>query len=459
MENLEIFGVSIDTPTLSAAFSSVVALAKRDSEQCSQLAFVNADCLNIASNDWAYKSTLDQCERVFADGQGIRMAARAMNQPTPANVNGTDMFPLLCALSAEADGPSLYLLGGKPGVAARCADAMRERYPGVQIVGATDGYFLNQSEEAVLSDIAKRKPDILLVAMGAPLQEKWIAKHRARLDAGVAIGVGGLFDFYSGDVARAPTFVRNLGFEWVWRLAMEPRRLARRYLLGNPLFLWRVLQQKKNQESTRHEMENIAVKTDRRRRVTDIAISAIALTALSPILAIAATAIRFESPGPILFVQDRVGRDGMLFPLIKLRTMHIDAEARKQALIDANEMEGGVLFKMKKDPRITRVGAFLRKYSIDELPQFINIFKGDMAVAGPRPALPQEVALYGPDACERLRVRPGLTGLWQVSGRSALPFKEQVRLDIENVARRSQRFDAHLMLRTIPAVLKGDGAW
>lgn len=206
-------------------------------------------------------------------------------------------------------------------------------------------------------------------------------------------------------------------------------------------------------------MSRGAAKTDRRRRITDIAISAIALTALSPILAVAAAAIRLDSPGPVVFVQDRVGRDGKLFPLIKLRTMYTDAEERKQALLDANEMDGGVLFKMKEDPRITRVGAFLRKYSIDELPQLINIFKGDMAVAGPRPALPQEVALYGSDACERLRVRPGLTGLWQVSGRSALPFKEQVRLDIENVARRSQRFDALLMLRTVPAVLKGDGAW
>lgn len=459
MKNLEIFGVSIDTPSISAAVSSVVDLAKGEKSQCSQLAFVNADCLNIAFNDWSYKYTLDQCERVFADGQGVRMAARATGQGSPANVNGTDMFPMLCALSVGTGGPTLYLLGGKPGVAMRCADAMRVRYPGVQILGAEDGYFSERTEEEVLSDIADCRPDILLVAMGAPLQEQWIAKHREHLGAGVAMGVGGLFDFYSGDVARAPLFMRRAGFEWVWRLAMEPRRLARRYLLGNPLFLSRVWQHRKDDRSVKRRMGNGAVRTDRRRRITDIAVSSVALAALSPILALAALAIRIESPGPILFVQERVGRDGKLFSLIKLRTMHTDAEARKQALVDANEMDGGVLFKMKNDPRITRVGAFLRKYSIDELPQLVNIFKGDMAVAGPRPALPQEVALYGSDACERLRVRPGLTGLWQVSGRSALPFKEQVRLDIENVARRSQRFDALLMLRTVPAVLKGDGAW
>lgn len=459
MENLEIFGVSIDTPTLSAAVSSVVALARREKPQCSQIAFVNADCLNIAFNDWSYKYTLDQCDNVFADGQGIRVAARTMGQPAPSNVNGTDMFPLLCEASAFADGPSLYLLGGKPGVAVRCTESIRKRFPGVKILGAEDGYFSERSEEEVLSDIADQQPDILLVAMGAPLQEQWIAKHKANLGAGVAIGVGGLFDFYSGDIARAPSPIRRAGFEWVWRLAMEPRRMARRYILGNPLFLWRLWQNRKDQRSRNRLMSRGAAKTDRRRRITDIAISAIALTALSPILAVAAAAIRLDSPGPVVFVQDRVGRDGKLFPLIKLRTMYTDAEERKQALLDANEMDGGVLFKMKEDPRITRVGAFLRKYSIDELPQLINIFKGDMAIAGPRPALPQEVALYGSDACERLRVRPGLTGLWQVSGRSALPFKEQVRLDIENVARRSQRFDALLMLRTVPAVLKGDGAW
>jgi len=122
-------------------------------------------------------------------------------------------------------------------------------------------------------------------------------------------------------------------------------------------------------------------------------------------------------------------------------------------------MEGGVLFKMQHDPRVTRVGTFLRKYSIDELPQLWNILRGEMAVVGPRPPLASEVRVYDCAAYERLRVKPGLTGLWQISGRSSLPFAEQVKLDVENVARRSEAFDARVMMRTIPAVLKGSGAW
>ena len=459
--SFELFGVRIDTPTMEGALERIVALTRRPGAGCTPVAFVNADCMNIACHDWTYKRNLDSSALRFADGTGLRMAARKLGHPEPENVNGTDLFPMLCARSVAEDGPTIYLLGGKPGVAARCADRMAEAFHGVRIVGARDGYFSELDEAATLAEIAERRPDILLVAMGVPLQEDWIARNLPRRGARVAMGVGGLFDFYSGDMPRAPRLIRERGMEWVWRLLMEPRRMFRRYIVGNPLFLYRVSREAK-WRATRDDSAELAARprrADRRRRLLDIAASLGGLAVAGPLMLAAALAIRLESRGPVLFSQQRIGRDGVPFTLWKLRTMRVDAEAQRAALEAQNQMAGGVLFKLRNDPRVTRVGTVLRKYSIDELPQLWNVLRGDMALVGPRPALPSEVAQYTATACERLRVKPGLTGLWQISGRSSLPFEAQVRLDIENAARRSLRFDTKLLARTVPAVVRGSGAW
>ena len=161
---------------------------------------------------------------------------------------------------------------------------------------------------------------------------------------------------------------------------------------------------------------------------------------------------------PIFFTQTRVGRRGEEFECLKIRSMVVDAEARKAELEQQNE-GAGVLFKMTRDPRITRVGTFIRRFSIDEIPQFWNVFRGDMSLVGPRPALPKEVALYDRDAVRRLDVRPGLTGLWQVSGRSDLPWDETVRLDSYYVDNWSFMQDLAIMLRTARAVVSSRGAY
>jgi len=461
-EPFEVFGVRMTAPSAEDALQTLCDVASRNHEKMVQLAFINADCLNQAYSDWQYKAALSQCDLVWPDGTGVAMAATKLGYSRPENVNGTDLFPLLCAESARSDdGPTLYLLGGKPGVAVRCADAMAARFPGVRIVGASDGYFKERSEAEVLADIEGLRPDILLVGMGAPQQELWIERNRDSIKARVAMGVGGLFDFYSGDVRRAPVFIRERGFEWAWRLAMEPRRLFKRYIVGTPLFLSRLRReaQRRTKRMSVPTLRKRPARNGRGRRQLDILVSGLALVGLAPILALAAIAIKLDSRGPVFFVQERIGKGAVPFKLWKLRTMSTDAEARRDALLAENEMEGGVLFKMQHDPRVTRVGTFLRKYSIDELPQLWNILRGEMAVVGPRPPLASEVRVYDCAAYERLRVKPGLTGLWQISGRSSLPFAEQVKLDVENVARRSEAFDARVMMRTIPAVLKGSGAW
>lgn len=194
------------------------------------------------------------------------------------------------------------------------------------------------------------------------------------------------------------------------------------------------------------------------KRLFDILGSALFLTVASPILGLVALAVKLEDGGPVLFSQVRVGRNGELFNCLKIRSMVVDAEARKAELMKQNQ-GAGVLFKMAKDPRITRIGSFIRRFSIDEVPQFWNVLRGDMSLVGPRPALPTEVALYDRDTSRRLDVRPGLTGLWQVSGRSNLSWEETVRLDLFYVDNWSMMQDMTIMARTAKAVLGSSGAY
>ena len=193
-------------------------------------------------------------------------------------------------------------------------------------------------------------------------------------------------------------------------------------------------------------------------RCFDVLLTGIALVLLMPVFALLALIIKLDSPGPVLFKQLRVGKNGEEFWFYKFRSMVADAEVRRQALLKMNEASGP-LFKIKNDPRITRSGRWLRKYSLDELPQLLNVMRGDMSLVGPRPALPSEVANYSDRQRGRLVVRPGITGLWQVSGRSDLPFDRCIELDLEYVERQSMGLYVRILFMTLPAVLSGRGAY
>jgi exopolysaccharide biosynthesis polyprenyl glycosylphosphotransferase len=195
------------------------------------------------------------------------------------------------------------------------------------------------------------------------------------------------------------------------------------------------------------------------KRGMDIVVAGLMLILLAPLFGIVALLIYKESPGTVFFSQNRVGRWGKLFRMYKFRSMVINAEKLLEKLKEQNESSAGVIFKMKKDPRITKIGAFIRKTSIDELPQLWNVLKGDMSLVGPRPAIPSEVAEYTLDDRRRLDAVPGITCIWQVSGRSNIDFKGQVRLDAQYIESRSFWFDIMLLLKTIPAVLFGKGAY
>ena len=196
------------------------------------------------------------------------------------------------------------------------------------------------------------------------------------------------------------------------------------------------------------------------KRITDIACSSLALVVLSPLLLFCALAVKIsDHKGPVIFKQTRVGRNGKLFTMYKFRSMYVDAEERKKELMAQNET-GGKTFKMKNDPRIYPFGRILRKFSLDELPQLVNIIKGDMSIVGPRPPIPSEVAEYEPWHRMRLSVTPGLTCIWQVSGRSNISFEGQMRLDNDYIRRDGKiAEDIKLILKTFEVVFKGDGAY
>lgn len=194
------------------------------------------------------------------------------------------------------------------------------------------------------------------------------------------------------------------------------------------------------------------------KRIMDIVCSLLAIIVLSPIMLIVAIAIFIETPGNPIFSQIRVGRGGTEFKMYKFRSMVIDAEKKLKKLQKINEVDGPV-FKIRSDPRVTKVGRFIRKFSIDELMQLFNILKGDMSIIGPRPALVREVKEYDEYTMNRLAVKPGLSCYWQISGRSNLSFQEWIELDIKYINEMSLFTDIKIILLTIPAIVKGDGAY
>lgn len=195
------------------------------------------------------------------------------------------------------------------------------------------------------------------------------------------------------------------------------------------------------------------------KRAIDVAAVLAVMPVVGPVLAVAALAIKLTDGGPVLHWQNRVGYRGRLIPFPKLRSMVVNAEALRGALEDQNEHANGITFKIRKDPRITWIGRIIRRWSIDELPQLWCVLTGDMTLVGPRPALPSEVRRYTPDERRRLDAVPGLTCLWQISGRADVPFERQVVLDVDYIHDRNILLDFWILLMTVPAVVSGRGAY
>ncbi|MFW2588805.1 sugar transferase [Sagittula sp. SSi028] len=194
------------------------------------------------------------------------------------------------------------------------------------------------------------------------------------------------------------------------------------------------------------------------KRLVDVIVTLMVLFSALPFFIVLTALVRLQSKGPALYKQTRIGLNGVPFTIYKFRSMYQDADARLAEMVATSDRDGPC-FKMRNDPRITPVGRLLRRTSLDELPQLFNILRGDMSLVGPRPALPVEVAQYSDCAMKRLLVRPGLTGLWQVSGRANLSFDEMIALDLQYIRDLSPALDAKILLRTLPAVTIGEGAY
>lgn len=238
----KILGIPITNVTMNDAVEWVAERVA--SGRKGRVCYVNADCGNLAWKLKEYRQCLREADAVFADGIGFKLAGRVLRRPIRENLNGTDMFPRLMT-RLEEDSRSVYLLGGLPEVSEAIRAYTKEHFPALSKVGGHHGYLNEETLPKVLAEINEFKPDCLLVGFGAPIQEKWIRDHHDVIDACVALGVGGLFDYYSGRIPRAPVWMREIGMEWFYRFLQEPGRLWRRYFIGNGLFLWRVWKERR----------------------------------------------------------------------------------------------------------------------------------------------------------------------------------------------------------------------
>ncbi len=691
-----LLGIDIDSLTADEFLARVDAYVA--SRTPHQVAYLNADCLNQCWSNRAYREVIAASDLVYADGMGVVWASRLFGHPLPERLNANDLLPQFCQ-RAEAKGHRIFLLGGENGVAEKAARDLKSKYPKLLISGCHHGYFREEETPAVIDKIREARPDILIVGMGAPKQETWIHRHLLELGIPVVWGVGGLLDYSAKGLKRAPVWMRQAGLEWLWRLCLEPRRLWKRYLLGNILFTFRVgflviadmlsaaiawftaygirstyiqemaslpeylrkqinpihsyilalpiiiitwivicasldlyrrqylrtaidelgaivkmcflflitsmavafllkdlqlgrsvlilssflafffmvitrlvwarIEKSMFQEGigrvrtlivgtgqyaqqaierlltdpvkkydilgvldNQHEsgesiygqpvldkVENLAewaknlavdeiifadpslekrqllnlvascgeqtavrqfnivtdlfgVITDRAffnsedditfkvlrqgglspfektcKRALDIGIAASMLIVTLPFFPIICLLIRLSSPGRTIFRHTRIGLNGKPFIMYKFRTMYKDVNEYQEAPIQ------------KDDPRVIPIGRWLRRTSLDELPQLFNVLKGEMSMVGPRPEMPFIVDSYEPWQRRRLAVLPGITGLWQISGRKDLPLHSNLEYDFYYIQNQSLLFDLIILLKTIPVVLFGKGAY
>ncbi len=245
-EWFSVLGVNILNANCGRAVAWLNDVIRERDDCAASVFFANAHTLNLAAGDPAYRELLNAGDFVFGDGTGIRWAARLQGVHMADNVNGTDFIPEWFRADAECS-YSYFLLGGDEETSAAAAEYANNAFRGWRLVGCHQGYLADDTATAsAIAVINAVRPDVLLVGMGNPLQEQWIHRHRAQLETAVCVGVGGLFDFWAGNVRRAPRLLRTLGHEWLWRLYEQPQLKASRYLIGNPLFLARVLRERMN---------------------------------------------------------------------------------------------------------------------------------------------------------------------------------------------------------------------
>src|SRR5262249_4399503 len=390
------------------------------------------------------------------------------------------------------------------------------------VLAPARGFELDAEQVAAIRDqIVAANPALVYSCFGFPKQEWVIQQLREHLPGSWFLGLGGSLSMISGEFKRAPQWMRSTGLEWLCRLVQEPHRLFKRYVIQDVPFAWRLLassvwhrwfpahptaggpgaialrippratevvstngrthttdDETRERILSRYSSSTIVRRWHRTRarleqfawteflgwgriikRTIDIVGALFLLILTLPLLLLFVVLVKVTSPGPVFFTQTRVGKRGRPFRMYKFRSMHENAEQRMAELLPSNEVNGGVIFKIKNDPRRTPIGSFMRTWSIDELPQLWNVLLGDMSLVGPRPPLPSEVQQYTLAQRQRLEAIPGLTCTWQVSGRCEIPFEKQVELDVEYIESQSISLDVKLLFQTVSAVFQRRGAY
>ncbi len=691
-----LLGIDIDSLTAPEFLNRIDRFVESGTPH--QISYLNADCLNQCWSNPSYREAVTHSDLVYADGMGVVWASRLFGHPLPERLNANDLLPEFCQ-RAEEKKHRIFFLGGQDGIAEKSASDLKAKYPGLEIAGCHHGYFTLEEEPEVIEKIRDAKPDILIVGMGAPKQERWIQQHLETLGVPVAWGVGGLLDYSAKGLKRAPVWMRKTGLEWLWRFGLEPKRLWKRYLLGNILFtfrvgflifadaimatlawfaafyirasifpklaflpdflrkdlnpitnyiyalpvivltwlvicasldlyrrqflrttldeftaivkmaflllitsmavafllknldlgravlilssllsffllsssrvLWARLEKSLFEEGigrvrsvivgtgkyTKEAIDRLRLDPDKKyeilgifsteptdettvynlpilgtvedlpewgknlavdeiffaaptmekrdllnlvvscgekapvrqyniltdmfgmitdqtlfnseddipfkvlrqgglspfektcKRILDVGMAGSMLICSLPFFPLICLIIRLSSPGPAVFRHERIGKNGKPFIMYKFRTMYHEVNEYEEAPIK------------KKDPRIIPIGRWLRSTSLDELPQLWNVIKGEMSMVGPRPEMSFIVDLYEPWQRRRLTVLPGITGLWQICGRKDLPLHSNLEYDFYYIQNQSALFDFIILLKTIPVVLFGKGAY
>jgi exopolysaccharide biosynthesis WecB/TagA/CpsF family protein len=458
------FGLEIFNP--SPADSLDLIVEKIGEEGGGIYTFLSASPWVYYHQDQRVRMCLEKSTHRFADGIATLIASRLHCGKVPRRITGPDFTKM--GLS-QWSGKNMVFIGGSKGGIQKITELFK-----ISSFIHIDKEFKNLSEDDVIGTIAEirqRMPDfeIIWLGIGCPKQEifayylsrilkkellsngSWSSKESKKNYKIFCIGAA--LDFTSGDKKRAPKIMQKLGLEWAFRFLQEPKRLFNRTVIGNLKFLYLCL---------RYKLCNCKyLKTNYKthKRILDIIVSIGLLIFLSPLYFMASLAIYLQDRGPIIYKQARVGKGRVPFKFYKFRSMNVGAEELQENLEKYNESEDGIIFKMKKDPRITPIGRFLRRWSIDELPQLFNVLKGQMSLVGPRPPILRETSNFTQDQLRKFEVKPGITGLWQVSGRSLLPFKRQLELDIEYINNQCLILDLEILMKTIPTILSGRGAY
>jgi exopolysaccharide biosynthesis WecB/TagA/CpsF family protein len=522
-KRISLLGIPIDALTEKEVVDRIISDWRRG--RGGWVVTPNLDHLRILCRRPELKHTIAEAATLLiADGMPLVWAARLQGTPLPGRVAGSELILSLTAAAAKA-GASIFFLGGNPGAGERAAELLASAYPGLRIAGvlAPPMGFEQDSEKvaAIRDQIVAANPALVFSCFGFPKQEWVIQQLREHLPGSWFLGLGGSLSMISGEFKRAPRWMRSTGLEWLCRLAQEPQRLFKRYIIQDAPFAWRLLagsvwqrwfpaqakaaspiaisprirpqeiesassngtthptdDETRERILSRYSSSTIVRRWQRARarleqfawteflgwgraikRMIDV-VGALFLLILSlPVLLLFAVLVKATSPGPVFFSQTRVGKRGRLFRMYKFRSMHVNAEERMAELLASNEVTGGVIFKIKNDPRRTPIGSFMRTWSIDELPQLWNVLVGDMSLVGPRPPLPSEVQQYTVAQRLRLEALPGITCTWQVSGRCEIPFEKQVELDVEYIESQSISLDVKLLFQTVSAVFLRRGAY